>query len=203
MAIDPTWWWRPAPWRPGSSWREGRATGVEYGRRRKDRRRVRASSARSSSAAGAIGSPRLLMLSGIGRGDGSEGARHRRRPRPAGGRAEPAGPPRRIRGERVPRRLQLRQGQARPHRTLVGPHAVPPVSAGTDRVHPDRCRGVLVRRPGSALARHPAPLRARLGAGARPRQARECRRHPQLVLHPAPLAGHGHAPGLQSAHAPS
>ena len=50
---------------------------------------------------GAINSPQLLQLSGVGNAQRARGARHRRRARPAGRRREPAGPPRGLRPVRV------------------------------------------------------------------------------------------------------
>ena len=50
---------------------------------------------------GAINSPQLLQLSGVGNADELRGGRHRRRPRPAGRRREPAGPPRGLRPARL------------------------------------------------------------------------------------------------------
>ena len=49
-------------------------------------------------AAGAIGTPQILQLSGIGAGRAAAAPRHRAAPRAAGGRREPAGPPADPRG---------------------------------------------------------------------------------------------------------
>ena len=52
---------------------------------------------------GAINSPQLLQLSGIGNAARARGARRRRRPRPARRRREPPGPPRGLHPARLPR----------------------------------------------------------------------------------------------------
>ena len=71
------------------------------------RRRARALRAGGEvcSRAGAIGTPQILQLSGIGPAGAAAAPRHRRRARPAGRRREPAGPP------ADPRRLR-RRGRA-------------------------------------------------------------------------------------------
>ena len=69
----------------------GRAAGVSYRHNGQDE--TARAEAEVILAAGAIGSPQLLMLSGIGPADQSARARHLRdRGRPRGGR-EPSGPP--------------------------------------------------------------------------------------------------------------
>ena len=79
--------------------------------------------ARSILSAGAIGSPQILQLSGIGPGRAAQQVRHHRRARDGGRRREPAGPP------ADPLRLQ---GAGREHheRALPEPHAARRLRAG-------------------------------------------------------------------------
>ena len=179
----------PARTRPNLDGRDPRDRDARGGRERaRGRRRLRASRADRARAghghARGSGQRRCDRLSQAADAlrhrprRRPEGARHRRGPRPARRRAEPAGPRGRLCGERMPRRFQLRQAPpAAPD--ALGHLALHPVSPGPHRVHPDRCRRVLVRRQASAVAGHPDALRARLGPGARPRQAEERRRHAQ------------------------
>ena len=85
-----------------------RCTGVEWSR---DGRRERARAAEVVVAGGTIGSPQLLLLSGVGPAEQLRRARHRRRRRPAGRRREPARPPALARSSSA---LSARSGRRRP-----------------------------------------------------------------------------------------
>ena len=105
-AARPTWRCGPAPRSRGCCCeREPTAAcaprASKCGRRRGGAARRCAPRARWCCAAGAIGTPQILQLSGIGAGALLHAARHRAAPRTARRRREPAGPPadpRRVRG---------------------------------------------------------------------------------------------------------
>ena len=120
---------------------------------------------------GAINSPQLLQLSGVGNARRARGARDRRRPRPAGRRRAPAGPPRGLH----PVRLQA-AGLGRARDEVAQPSlgrvqvAVLPLGAGRDeplrggRLHPRRRRRRLPE-PDVPLPAGRDPLRRLVARG--------------------------------------
>ena len=131
--------------------------------------------------AGAIGSPQILQLSGVGPGEMLRGARNRARARPPRRRRKPPGPP------PAPRRVQVhppdpeRRGeQPRPkgaHRSRVSPHA--------QRADEHGCEPGLRVRPHSSGARdagHPVPLSAAERRQAGRRGCTDSRRLPRRYV---------------------
>ena len=94
-----------------------RAVGVDYLRGGRLRRRVRAGEV--ILCGGAINTPQLLQLSGVGDEQLLAQPRHRRRPPPPGRRREPPGPPRGLH----PVRLASSRSRSRPGCKLARPAA--------------------------------------------------------------------------------
>ena len=137
------------------------------GRRRLSSATAREEMARAEAevlvASGAVGSPKLLLLSGIGPADELAAVGIAAGPRPAGRRPEPAGPHRRLLDPRAQRRRNLRQAHP------AAPHAL-----GRAAVR------AVPQRPGD-LATSPRP-----GGSGRPTRTW---RSPDIQFHFLPGAG--------------
>ena len=143
-------------------------------------------------SSGAIGSPRLLQLSGVGPADALKAAGVPVVHDLPGGGKQPAGPPRPLRHLRVHRRSHLRPSRsAASHR--LGRRPVPPLQDRPRHFDALRDRRLLVRRQAGALPRHPVPPRSRLGHRGRRRGDEESRRHAQLCVPASALPRHGAA----------
>ena len=141
---------------------------------------------------GGIGSPRLLLLSGIGPADHLRAV------------GVPVAHDLPGVGANLQDHLDVNamaecsgdftyDSYLKPHRAVWAGLAVPPVPPRTGGLDPLRERRLLVCGSIGALARHPVPPRPRLGHRGGRREARECRPDPQLGVHAPALARHGPA----------
>ncbi len=125
---------------------KGRAVGVEIVDKPGGQTTILRAEREVIVSSGAIGSPKLLMQSGIGPADHLKSVGVHADARPARRRLQPAGPSRPVRHRRMHRRPHLRQlRQAAPHG--LGRPAISAVEEGPGGLQPVRDRRLLVRRP--------------------------------------------------------
>ena len=167
--------------RPAIVVENGRAVGVEIvdgeGRARRSAREREV-----LVTSGAIGSPKLLLQSGIGPADHLTAVGVPVDPRPAGRRLEPAGPSRPLR--HLPNAPATTPMTATPSCTArSGPACSTSCSAaGPVASSLFETGGFWYADPDAPLARHPVPSRPRLRHRGRRREAEECRRDAELRL---------------------
>ena len=118
--------------------------------------------------------------------------RHRGPARPAGRRPQSPGPHRCLRDQRVQRAAQLQQAHAAAS-PAVGGHPVLRLRLRAGDLESSRGRGLLVRRPERALARHPVPFPAGLRSRGRRDQAVRARLHAEFGVHATAQPRHGQA----------